>query len=380
MQIKNIASSVVLGLLFFSLLVIFLVSGADPLVTSLSVLIVAICLVVTLTGDWRAIGVIGVLAAIVSLVAANLYGQQRFGDFGGFLVPIVWGLALLGAWVWISQNVITVPNDQAVLTRRTFSGEIITQTEPIGLPTLPLLDRPLATIPLYTLTTESVVKSLYTKNRQTIVEIPVTISYRVMSRDAAEITIKKLPNRRLMQEETAKSLGKSVDEARLDVRYWERLLDVLMKDVLDDVARDVVRYKFNGAKVAYQEQKRLEILICDSLNLSVDPWGIKVTRLQIDKVEITDKDWSALPRETDEMRLKAQYDRVRNLHNAQHDAEAERVKKLIAAVREAGIEDIPIPLLEDIIVSATSDPSDRVLDAELSRWLSATIEAGDKKQ
>lgn len=379
MQVKNIASSVVLGLLFFSLLVIFMMSGSDPLVTGLSVLIIAICLVIALTGGWREITVIGVLAAVVSLVAANLYGQQRFGDLGGILVPIAWGFALIGLWTWITRNVTTVPSDQAILSRRTFSGEIINQPEPIGMPSLPLLDRQLATIPLYPLSTETVIKGLYTAKRQTINEIPITISYKVVSRQAAEIMFKKLPNRSLMQEEIAKALGKSVADARREIRYWERLLDALMKDVLDDVAREVVRFQFEEASQAYSQQKQLEDAICDELNKNVNPWGITVSRVQIDKIVITDKDWEKPRPEVEKKKLLQEYDRIKNLYTAQNDAEADRIRKLIAAVRESGIEDIPPSLLEDIIVSATSDPSDRVLDAELNRWFNANVQSTDKK-
>ncbi len=379
MQIKNIASSVVLGLLFFSLLVIFMISGSDVLVTSLSVLIITICLVIALTGGWREITVIGVLAAIVSLVAANLYGQQRFGDLGGILVPIAWGFAVIGLWTWMIRNVTTVPSDQAILSLRTFSGEIINQPEPLGMPSLPLLDQQLAVIPLYPLSTETIIKGLYTAKRQTVNEIPLTISYKVVSRQAAEITFKKLPNRSLMQEEIAKALNKSVADARCELRYWERLLDALMKDVLDDVTREVVRFKFEEANQVYTQQKELEDAICDELNKNVNPWGITISRVQIDKVVITDKDWEKPNPAVEKKKLLQEYDRIKNLHTAQHDAEADRIKKLIAAVRESGIENIPPSLLEDIVVSATNNPSDMVLDAELNRWFNAHMQATEKK-
>src|SRR5918911_2646872 len=104
MGIKNIAASVVLGLLFASLVVIYLVIPQNTLVTFLSVIIMAVSLIIALTGSWRDIGVMAIFAALVSLVAARFVGQARWGTAGGVFIPILWMGILLLVFNWISRN------------------------------------------------------------------------------------------------------------------------------------------------------------------------------------------------------------------------------------------------------------------------------------
>lgn len=384
MQVKDVAASVVLGLLFVSLLAIYLVTDQNPLVTGLSIIIIAICLIIVRVGDWREIGIIGSIAAVVSLVAAHLVGQERFGNLGGILLPTAWGLVILGVFTWISTNIQRVPGDRAILSVRTYTGEVVNLPAPLATPRLPFLEQRLATIPLYPLSTDVVVEDINTSGKGNVQRVNVHVDYRISNREDAPRAMGGIPNRGLIQTEIAKGMNKSVQEARTDVLFWERLLDYQMKAEVDDAVRDVFRNQISRpVEIGGAEKEReIEQEILAKLNESVSRWGVMVSNLAIDKVVLPDTAWKDPKREAELERIRREndYARVRNLHNAQLDAEAERVRKLIAAVREAGIDTIPPALLEDIIISATSDPGDRALDIEVSRWFNENFPArGDKK-
>lgn len=385
MQVKDVAASVVLGLLFVSLLAIYLVTDQNPLVTGLSIIIIAICLIIVRVGDWREIGIIASIAAIVSLVAAHLVGQERFGNLGGVLLPTAWGLVLVGIFSWISANIQRVPGDRAILSVRTYTGEVVNQPAPLATPMLPFLERPLATIPLYTLSADEPVKDINTKGRYNVGEIMVHVEYRIADRESAPRALAAVPNRGQVFERIAKELNKNVDEARTNVLFWEKLLDFQMRAEVDDVARLIIRQEVSRPSELITNLAGLAIeqKIQDALNERVNRWGVVASHLAIDKVLLPPEAWRD-PQKEAEAELKRQetdYMRVRNLHTAQLDAEAERIRQLIAAVREAGIDPIPPELMEDIIVSATTDPSDRVLDLEVSRWFKDNFnQSSDKKK
>src|SRR5215212_6398694 len=115
MAVKTVASSAVLGLLFVSLLVIYLLLPSNGLVLFLAVLIMLVSLIVAQSQRWRDIGVMGVFAALVSVVAAALTGRHFFGGFGSVLVPILWALVLLGLFSWTQRNMLMIPRDRAIL-------------------------------------------------------------------------------------------------------------------------------------------------------------------------------------------------------------------------------------------------------------------------
>ena len=365
MQVKDVAASVVLGLLFLSLLAIYLVTDQNPLVTGLCIIIIAICLIIVRVGDWREIGIIGGVAAVVSVVAAYLVGENRFGSFGSVVVPTVWALLLVSIFGWISANVQRVPNNRAILSRRTYTGEVVNLPAPLATPLIPFLEATLAEIPLYPLSTDEPVSDINTQTKN-VTEVRVHVEYQVKDRASAPRAMDGIPNRGLMQTRIAKELNKTVAQARTDVLFWERLLDEQMRAEVDDVTRDVMR-----AYIAHEVPKQLGSIvpaIQERLNERVNRWGVVASHVAIDKVTLPPDPKPKNPEEEEKRRRENDYARITNLQKAQSDAEAERVRKLIETVRAAGIETISTPLLEDIIVSATSDSSDRVLDSEMNRW------------
>lgn len=379
MQVKDMAASVVLGLLFFSLLAIYFVSDRNPLVTGLSILIIAICLFIVRVGDWREIGIIGVVAAVISIVAAYLVGDQQFGNVGRILTPTLWTLLLVSIFSYIMAKVVRVPGDRALLNVRIFSGELVNLPAPLATP-LPLIERPLATIPLYPLATDVKIENINTRHKFSVSELHVHVDYRVEDRDAAPRAMRGIPNRDQVQSRIAKELNKTVEQAFNDVRFWENLLSDQMRAEVDDVARMVIR-DTERPYAAFLDYENIAGRIKEGLKERVNRWGVIVERVILDRWVLPDSAWPPRRSETEEEAYKQSVNaqRIKSLQEAQSQAEADRVRRLIAAVREAGIEDISDALLEDIIISATTDPGDRVLDVELNRWYEENFKPDKKK-
>src|SRR5689334_25350031 len=88
--IKGRANAIVLGLLFGSLLLIYLVGFANYQVTVLSVIILAIGLFIAVNGRWNDLLVLALFSALVSVIAVYLYAQARLGSVGRVALHIVW--------------------------------------------------------------------------------------------------------------------------------------------------------------------------------------------------------------------------------------------------------------------------------------------------
>jgi len=204
MAVRNVAASVVLGLLFVSLVVIYLAIPPNGLVTFLSVLILLVSLIVALSGGWREIAVMGGFAALVSVVAASFAGNARFGTVGSVLIPAVWVLFLLLLFNWISRNIQIVPKDRAILIRNTYNGMLTQALSPINRPLIPTVEHRIATIPLYELTKEVDIKDINTTSGFNIKMITVHIHYQVVEPRAV---LTGIPNRGQAQSIVAKEMG-----------------------------------------------------------------------------------------------------------------------------------------------------------------------------
>src|SRR3712207_198669 len=95
----NPFAQIALGVIFISLIAIYLVTNQDPLVTGISVILLAISLFVAVTSGSQGVRALGLIAIIVSVVAASLLGRQRFGTTGGIIVAAIWSLVLIGLFM-----------------------------------------------------------------------------------------------------------------------------------------------------------------------------------------------------------------------------------------------------------------------------------------
>ena len=115
MSIKNTAVSAVLGLMFLSLLIIYLNSAPSPLITFLSVLIMLVGLIMAQSNIWRDIVILAVISVIMSMVAIALVASARLGTIGTLIVLLLWGLLLSTLFSSARRAIVPLPPDRAHL-------------------------------------------------------------------------------------------------------------------------------------------------------------------------------------------------------------------------------------------------------------------------
>lgn len=404
MTIRNIAASLVLGLLFVSLVVIYLITQQNSgLVTFLSVIIMAVSLMIALNGGWREIGVMGMFAALVSVVAARFVGQARFGGLGGVVIPILWLGVLVLVFRWISRNKLVVQGDRATILQNVYTGSLHVVPPPLAPPPLPQMQRIAAVIPKYELSQDVRVEKINTQSGQDIDLIVVHVYYRVIEPLTA-LSFREgsgIPNRGRAQEAIAKEMNQELHVARRQVQFWERLLNQQIDTAVDDIVRNVI-WSWDivqvskiadvpsatgttqpaqaadvpagngvasaqptadkpppGAVDAYKQREQLSSEIRQQLIAQVASWGVKIRDLQLERVEIDPKRFEVLgrlkrlERETEEEQIKATREatRIRLIREAEAEAEARRVAELISSLRESGVQ-LSDEKLKEIVIDA----------------------------
>jgi hypothetical protein len=364
-RVKNITSEAILGLLFGSLLVIYLVVPPGDLVTFLCVITLAISLIIALTGDWSDLIIVGVFAAIVSLVAAYFLGRSlRLGAVGGLVLPILWLGVLALAYRWIMRHRMIVPNDRVVLVRSPYTRGIYTAPPPpIRLPG----DRIVAVIPLYNLSSDVEIKKVNTSTGYDILLIAAHMHFRVTGRLDAKKVLTSLINRDQEQTDLAREMGKPVYEARGDLVFWEKLIIRLVDTTTEDIVREVI-FEQGGKPVdAYKRREELAKESQRRLNARVHHWGLQITLLDFERLELDPERFKAafleqsLERETRVERIKAEREaaRVKLILETEVDAEARRVTSIINALRDSGID-----ITADVVLRAMRATSDWVMEGD----------------
>jgi hypothetical protein len=357
MSIKNAAISAVLGLMFLSLLTIYTISLPSPLITFLSVLIMLVGLIMAQSRNWRDILILAAVSVIVSMVAIGLVASARLGRAGTLLVLLLWAGLLFAVVASARRTLVPLPRDRAILIRNVFTGQVHLADGPIVAPSLPIMEHVVAYIPLYTLSTNAVVEKVNTK-RMNVDLIDVHARYRVKEPQRA---LAGIPNLSQAQKEAAKDLSKDVSEARLDVIFWEQLLNRRMQHDIADVVREVI-YDNGFAQNPIEVQgSRLDLTeaIRDELKERVRQWGGDIIALNLDRVEINPEVRKALNKlparieETEVKELEAQRDayRIRQVLGAEVEIEAARVRAIIDALQSANIP-IDAEVLKALTVTA----------------------------
>lgn len=340
------AASLVLGLMFVALVVIYLSVPQSDVVTFLSVIIMAVSLIIALNGSWNEIGMMAAFAALVSLIATYFFGRDMLGNVGAVVFPLAWAGILLYVFRWISSRTVVVPEDHAIMVARFYSGTLYRLTPPLAPPLIPLLERRVATIPLYELSQDVKVAKINTGGSHSIESVDVHLRYKVAS---PEFALGNIPNRGQIQNEVAREMGRELDQARLDVAFWEKLLGRQLREEVDDIVREVIFAETKSAVIAYQERQRISREVFRRLNELINRWGVTVNRVDIDYFEVPeDRFRSANPeatieRETRMREIEAEREarRIRVTSEAEAQAEAERVRGIVRALRDEGVEISP---------------------------------------
>jgi hypothetical protein len=384
MAIKSVVASAVLGLLFLSLLAIYLLLPSNGLVMFLAVLIMLVSLIVAQGQRWRDIGVMAVFAALVSVVAAALTGRAMFGGLGSVLLPIGWALVLLGLFSWAQRNMIVVPKDRAILIVNRYTGGVYSATGPIAPPLTPGVESKLAVIPLYELSQDVRVEKVNTK-RFNVDIIHVHIHYRVAD---PKLALTGIPNRGQVQGEIAKGMNLEMAKARQDVRFWEKLLGNQMELEVEDIVREVVYnnvFAQNPPEV-YQRREDLSAEVKDRLSKLVSRWGVDIKGLEFERVDVDYAIFQRLNKagvrldniEQKKSDAEGEAAWIERTGAAQAKAEAMRVAEMVQALKESGVE-LSANDLREIVIDALRASTEWGMEGELARLSAPPVVSGNKR-
>ncbi|MCS6841155.1 MAG: SPFH domain-containing protein [Roseiflexus sp.] len=329
------AASLALGLMFVSLVVIYLTAPQSDTVTFLCVVIMAVSLLIALIGNWNEIGMMAALATLTSLMAAYFLGRDVLSDVGSILFPLGWGGALLYIFRWISSHTVVVPEDHAIMVARFYSGTLYRLQPPLAPPLIPLLERRVATIPLYELSHDAKVTKINTGGSHSIDEVDVHLRYRVKN---PEFALANIPNRGQIQNEVAREMRRDLEQARLDVAFWEKLLARQLAHEVDDIVREVIFAETKSATDAYQKRQHISREVFRRLNELTQRWGVVVTRVDIDYFSVPEDRFRSPDPDGP---VKQEVKRILETSKAEAQAEAERIRNIVRVLREEGIEISP---------------------------------------
>jgi regulator of protease activity HflC (stomatin/prohibitin superfamily) len=379
---SSASASLALALMFLSLLVIYLVVPQTGIVTTICVLILVLSLLMGLVGDTSDVRIMVGVAAVMSLLAAGFLGDEWLGVAGRILVPSIWFIFLWWSFRQLRANTLVIPEDHAVMYAPFLSSQVY-QVDPGQTQPITVLDRAVATIPLYELTLDTQVKKVNTRGFHDIPMVEAHVRYRVTDPVRA---LAGIPNRGKIQNEVAREMGMSVARARLDVAFWEKLLARQMAEEVDDILR-AVAFNLNedgpltlrdktGAVMkdddakplrgsmleSYLARRTLSEAVLSELRVLVSRWGVNVTHLDLDLYEldkdqigkITDNPERKLAKEAKEKQAQADNDAyyVRQVGREEAAIEAQRMRAMIDALTERLGDQLSPAVIEEIVVTA----------------------------
>jgi hypothetical protein len=366
--LKERANTYVLGLLLASLLAIYLVSGASFNITVLGVILLAFGLYIAVDGDWNELVVLAALSALVSLIAVFLVARARLGTIGAVILPLVWAIMLFFLGRWMLRGIRPVPRVEVdpeypayVITR---GGDRRLYSAPPPL-VIPFFQRIVAVIPRKTLIEEINVDDVNVVPGHNVDRITVHVRYKIVDPLEAYVHASQTT-----LDEAARKTGKSLEEARLDVTFWERLFeDHLLKLDVAKAVREVAFQQGTGAHILYRDRVSLAEQVLERLNELVDEWGAKVEIVEMDAFKVDGERFrNADPerRRTIEFaeaehNAKMEAERLRRVLGSEVEAEAQRVRAIIEALRQSEVEITP-----DVVIRAIRAASDWTMDGEYS--------------
>lgn len=262
-------------------------------------------------------------------------GRDVLGDTGSILFPLLWIGVLLYIFRWISRHTVVVPEDHAIMVARFYSGSLYRLQPPLAPPLIPLLERRVATIPLYELSHDVKVAKINTGGSHSIDEVEVHLRYRVKN---PEFALANIPNRGQIQNEVAREMGRDLEQARLDVAFWEKLLARQLTHEVDDIVREVIFAETKSATDAYQKRLHISREVFRRLNELTKRWGVVVSRVDIDYFSVPEDRFRSPDPDGP---VKQEVKRILETSKAEAQAEAERIRHIVRVLREEGIEIAP---------------------------------------
>jgi hypothetical protein len=198
--------------------------------------------------------------------------------------------------------------------------------------------------------------------------IDVQVRYKLKEPQRA---LEGIPNLSQAQKEVAKDLGKDISDARLDVIFWEQLLNRQMRLDIDDIVREVIYDNVFAQNPVEVQGRRADLIetVRDQLKRRINYWGGDIIALNIDRIEVSSEVRKAIMKaagrldDTEMKEIEAQRDatRIRYVLGAEVKAEGDRVRAIVAALKESGIEITP-----ELLVKALTATSDWQMEGDFS--------------
>ncbi|MEO7908057.1 MAG: SPFH domain-containing protein [Roseiflexaceae bacterium] len=324
-------------------------------------------LIMAQSNSWRDVGLLAAVAVVVSMVAIALIANPRLGLAGTLIALMLWGAILFTLFSSARRTIRPLPRDQAILIQNKLTGGIHAAEGPIITPNIPFMESVVAIIPLYELSTDVKIERINTQ-RQNVDAIDVHILYRVKDPYSALI---RIPNLGQAQSAVAIEMKQDLSEALRQVGFWENLLSRQIHSDTDDVVRGVIydnRFAQNPLEV-FSRRHDLADVVHDRLRKVAGRWGVEIIDLNFERVEVNPDVAKSINkagiREEDTLvrKIEAERDamRIDLVLGAEINAEAERVKAIIGALRDSGVE-----ITHDLIVKTITATSDWQMEGDFS--------------
>jgi regulator of protease activity HflC (stomatin/prohibitin superfamily) len=230
---------------------------------------------------------------------------------------------------------------------------------------MPFMEEVIAVIPLYELGTDARIDRINTLGPN-VDAIDLHIRYKVKDPLRA---FGGIPNKGEVQLAVAKDLGRDVNEARRDVLFWEKLLNNQIKAEAEDILYDVIFDSGHNPLVVYAQRDEITDTAFDRLQEHVSRWGMQMITLEFQRIDINPDVRRAINKvntrldDTELKKIEAERDatRIRYVLGAEVELEAERVRAIITALKDSGVDVTP-----ELIVKAIEATSDWQMEGDFS--------------
>jgi hypothetical protein len=334
-------------------------------VTILGVVLLALGLYIAVDGGWGELLILVFFAALVSIVAAYIVSQVRFGPIGAVVIPLLWTIVVFLLLRRLLRGIRPVPLDPAspaILISRGADRRPYLAPPPL---VIPLLQPIVAIIPRKILIEEFDVDDVNVEPGHNVDRIVVNVRYRIVDPVEAYVHASQTT-----LDEAAGKTGKGLADARLEVTFWERLFEehLLKIDVIKAV-REVAFDQAAGAVALYKNRVKLAAQVLERLNALVQDWGAEAELVELDFFKVDgDRFRNADPERRRALELAEathlatmEANRLRQVLGSEVEAEAQRVKAIIEALRQSNVEITP-----DVVIRAIRAASDWTMDGEYS--------------
>jgi hypothetical protein len=354
--------------LLFGSLAIMYIAQPTALLLAIGVIILAVGAGLAFLGKQREVLLLGSLALLLSIAAAGLIGEARWGATGALIIPLIWVLLLYAALSWAWNNTIDIPSGTVMVIRHP-NGIRLREGPARIIPPLPSFERHIATMPTYELSSNFTVEHLNTRSLQNINGIALDVGYQI------RLPLKllaNLPNRARVIEEMASETEQNPERAMLRTAFWERLLDRQIREVIDGLLRSAVYEHINRAVDGSNERNKLADEVETRLRESVQHWGITIHFLEIPSVTLDpeqikrSKREYAIKREIEDAeraaRIEAQ--KIEMMGKAQAQVQAHAIASWIKAIQDQGVNLAPEDI-EQIVLNALEEMNEKYRRVEL---------------